>query len=208
MYLKHCTKALPPKKKPTRFLLENKREAELESSVAPVTGDIPAPENHITTALLILTRATPSAAQQVRNGSYESSIYMNPELWPNNSHGVTSHASPSCFKSSRGAAHVQLPKPMSISRTTSEPSPSMRRFQIIDSFFTKPPTGVGVKAGVSSTQNTPALTPTLDLRMLSHSPAGSHSSSGVYPSRRRGNTILGCILSKGLPPSHCKHCHL
>ena len=122
-----------------------------------------------------------SAAQQVKNESYESSIYMNPELWPNNSHGVTSHASPICLRSSRGAMHVQLPKPMSISRTTSEPSPSMHRFQIIDSFFTKPPTGVGVKAGVSSAQNTPALTPTSDLRRLPHSPAGSHSSSRSTP---------------------------
>lgn len=59
VYLKHCTKALPPKKKPRWFSLENKHEAELESSVAPVEGDAPVPENHVTIALLIITRATP-----------------------------------------------------------------------------------------------------------------------------------------------------
>ncbi|KJA19895.1 hypothetical protein HYPSUDRAFT_43768 [Hypholoma sublateritium FD-334 SS-4] len=121
-----------------------------------------------------------SAAQQVKNESFESSIYMNPELWPNNSHGVTAHASPS-LKSSRGAVHAQLPKTLSISRSTSEPSPSMRRFQIIDSFFTKPATGVGVKAGVSSAQSTPALTPTSDVMRLPHSPTSSHSSSRSTP---------------------------
>lgn len=121
-----------------------------------------------------------SATQHVKNESFQSSIYMNPELWPNNSHGVTTHASP-CLKNSGGAVHAQLPKTMSISRSTSEPSPSMRRFQIIDSFFTKPPTGVGVKAGVSSAQNTPALTPTSDLMRLPHSPASSHRSSRSTP---------------------------
>lgn len=95
-----------------------------------------------------------TASSSCKNGSFKASL--NPEYQQNNDQGSTKVSS----RTVENSGSTQYGKSGSILRSSSEPSASFRRFQIIDSFFNDESTAVRVKVRVSSPLNTPALTPT------------------------------------------------